>query len=328
MPRNKLVYGEIYLGTCSIDNKQYVGQTTSSLVARKNRHFRNARKGGRSYLNSAIRKHGKEAFTFETIWLAFDKESLDNAEDHFIILLSTLAPNGYNLRRGGANGIHSEASRLNISIKTKEAMARQDVRDRFDAAMANPVVKENKRLAAIESNARPGVKEQRRLTLSTPEQRERMRLHGLDINNRPITREKIRIGLVNSWINHDIRERRIIGIKRTLAIPEVRENRRRKSLAAYSDPLLVNKISVLTKEALKDPEKRERMSLATKGTKWINDGTNNRRINKGDILPDEWVFGMLTPNRKSHKGRKQTVEEKLLRSKALIAYWARIRGDK
>lgn len=109
------VYGIIYVGTNNINGKQYVGQTTSSdPVEYCSSHIKEALKGkgGNKIFYKAIRKYGADAFNFEIIYIAFDKEELDAAEDYFIIYeLKTLSPAGYNLRGGGARGRYSEEAK-------------------------------------------------------------------------------------------------------------------------------------------------------------------------------------------------------------------------
>src|ERR1700732_4635217 len=116
-------YGVVYVGTCSVNGKQYVGQTTAKDPLKYIQgHFDSARRGGQKLLYNAIRKHGADSFTFEIIWWATDKASLDTSEDSFIQLFNTMSPAGYNLKGGGAHGLLSESVKAKIGLTAKEML--------------------------------------------------------------------------------------------------------------------------------------------------------------------------------------------------------------
>jgi hypothetical protein len=112
---NTNVIGQIYKITNIKTNKIYIGQTLSH---RKNRgkyrpfgyegRFKdhlsealcNSKKKQCTYLNNAIRHHGKEAFTV-VLLTACNKDELDDYEIKYIKDYSSLYPNGYNLTLGG-----------------------------------------------------------------------------------------------------------------------------------------------------------------------------------------------------------------------------------
>lgn len=109
------IIGHIYLITNTNNNKYYVGQTLSH---RKNKgkyrpfgyegRFKdhiseaicNTKKKQCTYLNNAIRKYGKEAFSVKLITTCPIKE-LDTMEEKYIKDYNSLYPNGYNLTVGG-----------------------------------------------------------------------------------------------------------------------------------------------------------------------------------------------------------------------------------
>jgi hypothetical protein len=66
---------------------------------------------------AAIRKYGRDAFTHEVLEVVDTSVAADEAERAWISRLSTIAPNGYNLRTGG-----SRANRL-VSERGKRAMS-------------------------------------------------------------------------------------------------------------------------------------------------------------------------------------------------------------
>ena len=147
-------YGVIYLITCKVNGKQYVGQTVQKDPLRYIQgHFNAAQNGKKKLLYRAIRKHGADNFTLEIIWWASDRTSLDISEDSFIELFETMAPNGYNLRGGGFNGRFSdELKRQHSRILT--------------IALSKPGISLKLSEAQKIAQNRPGVwNDQRRLTL-------------------------------------------------------------------------------------------------------------------------------------------------------------------
>ena len=109
----------IYKATNIINNKIYIGQTVQALEKRRKAHERAHR-----YKNSkdmifakAIKKYGKENFTWEIIDTASSLDELNQKEEYWISKLNSLAENGcgYNDKRGGNNHKHSERTKSKIS---------------------------------------------------------------------------------------------------------------------------------------------------------------------------------------------------------------------
>ncbi len=94
----------IYKITCTVNGKIFVGQTRQGLKTRIGCYRRDAR--GRIEHNSAImkamRKHGFDAFVFETLETVPVPADLDAREIHWISTLkATDREVGYNIQRGG-----------------------------------------------------------------------------------------------------------------------------------------------------------------------------------------------------------------------------------
>jgi group I intron endonuclease len=126
--------GYIYLITCLVTKRQYIGQTTNTVEDRWDEHRAKARQviyhkdedderlreQGilHSYLYNAMAHYGIQNFTIETLEESPD-EDLNYNEKFWISELNTLSPNGYNLMSGGGSGgKHSDVTRELIS-KTK-----------------------------------------------------------------------------------------------------------------------------------------------------------------------------------------------------------------
>ena len=123
-----LQQGEIYLITNRINQKKYVGQTTSFFPSGR-RCGTNGRWGYHVYrstkgkndcpsLGNAIKKYGKHGFTIETL-LICNKNMLDYYERKFIHQYGSLSPNGYNIESGGSKSknLHLDTRKLISSKK-------------------------------------------------------------------------------------------------------------------------------------------------------------------------------------------------------------------
>lgn len=115
------IYGRIYCITNAINGKQYVGQTVQKLSIRWASHKRQT--GGCRALSNAIKKYGASNFAIEELAEAASQSELDELERHWISMLNTMWPNGYNLNSGG-NGTGP------LSPETKE-LARQAAKRRW-----------------------------------------------------------------------------------------------------------------------------------------------------------------------------------------------------
>lgn len=109
------IYGRIYLITNLVNGKQYVGQTTSSLKLRFNRHFWDS-KYKKTYIAKAINKYNKNNFRIEEIDIAYNQTQLNIVEAVYISWFNTLAPNGYNLVNFSNKGQCSQQTRDKLKI--------------------------------------------------------------------------------------------------------------------------------------------------------------------------------------------------------------------
>lgn len=106
----------IYMITNKKNGKVYVGQTWESMEERFRKHKWKAthNANGAKALNNAIRKYGVDAFKVEKLDEATTQQEADILED-FYILASRTHNKGYNIKRGGSRGKHSEKSKEKIS---------------------------------------------------------------------------------------------------------------------------------------------------------------------------------------------------------------------
>ena len=113
-----LIYLIIYKVTNKVNGKIYVGQTINELSHRRRQHensykYESTKNG---VFARAMKKYGKENFTWEVIDSASSIGELNEKEIYWIKELNTLVDNGmgYNSNKGGLNGEHSETTKRKI----------------------------------------------------------------------------------------------------------------------------------------------------------------------------------------------------------------------
>lgn len=105
-------YGLIYLLRNTVNGKCYVGQTTASLEHRFGQHISSNNK---MPICRALKKYGRESFTKEVIFFAFNKDALDYAEIALIEEHRASRPHGYNIKGGGSYGKHHDETKKKLS---------------------------------------------------------------------------------------------------------------------------------------------------------------------------------------------------------------------
>lgn len=95
----------IYRATNKENGKMYIGQT-KNFSERKYKHLieslNTPQEEHRTYFHNAIRKYGEDAFIWDILEEYETSEKLDEREIHYIKILNTKMPNGYNSTDGGA----------------------------------------------------------------------------------------------------------------------------------------------------------------------------------------------------------------------------------
>lgn len=125
-----------------VNGKYYIGQTWRSLKDRWN--------GGRGYdqcpyMNSAVKKHGKDNFEYEILTVCSSQETADYWEDFFIAKFDSQNPNkGYNLKEGGAYGKQSEETKKKISDSNKGRVMSEEAKQKISNANRGRVFSEER----------------------------------------------------------------------------------------------------------------------------------------------------------------------------------------
>ena len=125
----KQIFGWIYRLTNLIRNKAYIGQTDD--FKRRMRDHKNGSNIHNSYVDRSIRKHGWHNFKVEIIIADVPEEDLDNLETCYIDVEDTMAPNGYNLTRGGGGIRGYKFTAEQCENCSRAQFRRQANRDRF-----------------------------------------------------------------------------------------------------------------------------------------------------------------------------------------------------
>lgn len=124
--------GEIYL-VKSPNHKVYIGQTIYGWKERWRDHIYDAndiKKDHCKKLNRAIRKYGSQTFYVTVLKKCETLKGLNKMEIFYIKVFDSIS-NGYNIKEGGRNGLHSKESRLKISKSLKGRPKSQHMRERL-----------------------------------------------------------------------------------------------------------------------------------------------------------------------------------------------------
>lgn len=119
----------VYQVTNLVNNKLYIGITNNYQKRWSNHKCCNCKN---SLLTKAIQKYGVDNFKFEILYSGLSIEEASEKEIELIAELNTLAPNGYNLAKGGMyiSGVQKfGAENSNAHLTLEEAQYIKDHRD-------------------------------------------------------------------------------------------------------------------------------------------------------------------------------------------------------
>jgi group I intron endonuclease len=151
----KATHARIYLLTCIVTGKIYIGQTRRSINERWGMHVASAvRRGIRTHLAHAICKYGKDAFTQQLLEECVVAEANDRERFHIGAYRSDDRAVGYNMSAGGDGGNNAMSEEVRRKISATKTGVKM-----------GPPSAETRRKISV---AKKGV-------MRTPEQRERIR---------------------------------------------------------------------------------------------------------------------------------------------------------
>lgn len=220
-------FGSVYIVTNKHTGEQYVGQTRQPLKRRFYSHISMAKSStGKKYrLHEAIAKHGESAFEFSEFWVAFDEDALNQTE---ISLIECLRP-VYNINRGGAGHRPFETP----------AKTRQLRSERMTALWGDPQWRAKQTYILKQVGRSEAARERGRRLASKGGVFVRWQNHVKAVPKRRSQKE----ATAQSWLNPEIRRRRIEGLKRSNATDEVRLRRSLASKGRVLPPDAIAKIS-------------------------------------------------------------------------------------
>ena len=115
----------IYKFTHIDTGRCYIGQTIQDPNQRKLEHICHSEHSPKSYhFHNALNLYGVDAFTFEVIAEATSLDELNSLEIKFIDKFDSI-DNGFNIRNGGGNKLHSAESIERMRESQKAAHARR-----------------------------------------------------------------------------------------------------------------------------------------------------------------------------------------------------------
>lgn len=155
----------------------YVGKTIKPINVRfaEHLHYATVPKpiGKQPYLWRAICAYGRDSFQVEQLAVADSRDDLNRMEDEFICSLGTLAPAGYNMRRGGDGGacFGPSLEKLLVSVRdpVKRAIHSELVKRMWREGRMAGTRESLKRMAAARKKERPP-----RVKFGSPEYRAKM----------------------------------------------------------------------------------------------------------------------------------------------------------
>lgn len=161
---------EIYIVTCLVTGKMYVGLTSAGVATRWNEgHVKAALlRGSNTVLARTIRKYGKDSFTLRVVDTAGSFEEAKQKEIAKIAELGTLAPQGMNATPGGEGVsvcIPEVINKIRVSVnalwKTESYVKKHA--DAMKAAVAKPAYKAARKKAAKEMWERAEYKDKQKV---------------------------------------------------------------------------------------------------------------------------------------------------------------------
>lgn len=308
-------FGYIYLITDTLHNKQYIGQ-------RRGYKLDEQYYGSGRIIKDLIKKYGTNIFKREIIDYASSQEELSKKEIKYIEKYNTLYPNGYNLTLRlqaidsyERDNKHSEESKRKISEASKEMWKDKEYREKQHKAVEDYWKDEThrkihkERMIEITSSQkykekmsnssknnwkneeyRNNVEEARKKVFATEEYHEKMRKINKENAQKKEVREKIAASLKELWKNKDLLKKASDNMKKRWEDKNYRKVHLEKIRKTMNTIEYKEKMRKIYKEKIDCEEFRKKLSIASKGRKWWNNGTTNvfqREKPEGD----EWIPG-------------------------------------
>lgn len=126
----------VYVISCKITGKRYVGITQATAEERFAAHIYCAQVGTERVLYDAMRKYGIHNFTVSEVCVAFSWENACLIEQALIKEFNSKVPNGYNMTDGGEGTVGWSAPQEVRDVWSKQRKGRTWTKEQNDARSA------------------------------------------------------------------------------------------------------------------------------------------------------------------------------------------------
>ncbi len=126
--------GCVYIAINRSSGKAYIGKTITSLERRRAQHENDVANGSTLLFHHALRKYGRDAFSWFALCNSDDSAALLRIECECIAFFSTISPDGYNLTTGGQGGSLNDEVRRKISKTLQGHSVSEETRRKLSEA--------------------------------------------------------------------------------------------------------------------------------------------------------------------------------------------------
>jgi group I intron endonuclease len=248
----------IYLIKNTINNKVYIGQTTSTLKKRFGDHIKNLRNGthGSPHLQNAWDKYGEDCWKIELLTECDSINHMNEMEIFFIKKYnSTDRTVGYNVRKGGdGGGPHSEETKEKLRSITLSQWERD--RDKLNAIRKSQWTEEHrenmrqimqekwkdKKYVAKQMSTRRSEEVRGKLRVAAQKNRHKRSHEVKERWQDPEYKARVSQSIKNSN-TEEVKKKRADSIKKAFSDPEVKLRWLERMKEVRSDPEVIDKMS-------------------------------------------------------------------------------------
>jgi len=219
--------GTIYMLTAP-SGKRYVGQTWD--FERRMKRYAVGDGVGQRAIHAAVKKYGWENFDAAVIACGIQtQDALNQTEMAFIVMLGSVAPNGYNLRTGATGGRVSEKTRKRMSEGVLRAQKKPGYWEKTLAGRSKTMYSpEYKRRLSVSIKAavnRPEVRARHLAAMATPEYKAKQAAAQAKVDHRAVQNRP------------EVKAKHAASIKVANANPEYLAARSAGAKASWKDPV-------------------------------------------------------------------------------------------